>query len=348
MIKIRGLSKRLKDFNIEDIDLDIREKEYFVILGPTGTGKTVLLELIAGLVCPDRGNIFFNGEELTELPPEERNIGMVYQDYMLFPHLNVKENITFGLKVRGVKQEERERALKKIVRLFRIEHLLTRDVKNLSGGEKQRVALARALITAPRILLLDEPLSALDPGTKEQLQKNLKELHERLETTTIHITHDFNEALALADWIAIMHNGKIVQTGKPEEIFKQPNSSFVAEFVGVKNIFRGRVLVEGEDKYVELNNGLKIAVITDREGWVNLIVRPEDILISYEPFVSSARNCFSGEVVNIRNRLSMVELTVDIGVELIVYITGHSLKEMGITRGKRVFVTFKASAVHVF
>lgn len=348
MIKIRGLSKRLKDFNIEDIDLDIKEKEYFVILGPTGTGKTVLLELIAGLVCPDRGNIFFNGEELTELPPEERNIGMVYQDYMLFPHLNVKENITFGLKVRGVKQEERERALKKIVRLFRIEHLLTRDVKNLSGGEKQRVALARALITAPRILLLDEPLSALDPGTKEQLQKNLKELHERLETTTIHITHDFNEALALADRIAIMHNGKIVQTGKPEEIFKQPNSSFVAEFVGVKNIFRGRVLVEGEDKYVELNNGLKIAVITDREGWVNLIVRPEDILISYEPFVSSARNCFSGEVVNIRNRLSMVELTVDIGVELIVYITGHSLKEMGITRGKRVFVTFKASAVHVF
>lgn len=348
MIKIRGLSKRLKDFNIEDIDLDIKEKEYFVILGPTGTGKTVLLELIAGLVCPDRGNIFFNGEELTELPPEERNIGMVYQDYMLFPHLNVKENITFGLKVREVKQEERERALKKIVRLFRIEHLLTRDVKNLSGGEKQRVALARALITAPRILLLDEPLSALDPGTKEQLQKNLKELHERLETTTIHITHDFNEALALADRIAIMHNGKIVQTGKPEEIFKQPNSSFVAEFVGVKNIFRGWVLVEGEDKYVELNNGLKIAVITDREGWVNLIVRPEDILISYEPFVSSARNCFSGEVVNIRNRLSMVELTVDIGVELIVYITGHSLKEMGITRGKRVFVTFKASAVHVF
>lgn len=348
MIKIRGLSKRLKDFNIEDIDLDIKEKEYFVILGPTGTGKTVLLELIAGLVCPDRGNIFFNGEELTELPPEERNIGMVYQDYMLFPHLNVKENITFGLKVRGVKREERERALKKIVRLFRIEHLLTRDVKNLSGGEKQRVALARALITAPRILLLDEPLSALDPGTKEQLQENLKELHERLETTTLHITHDFNEALALADRIAIMHNGKIVQTGKPEEIFKQPNSSFVAEFVGVKNIFRGRVLVEGEDKYVELNNGLKIAVITDREGWVNLIVRPEDILISYEPFVSSARNCFSGEVVNIRNRLSMVELTVDIGVELIVYITGHSLKEMGITRGKRVFVTFKASAVHVF
>lgn len=348
MIKIHGLTKRLKDFNIEDIDLDIKEKEYFVILGPTGTGKTVLLELIAGLVCPDRGNIFFNGEELTELPPEERNIGMVYQDYMLFPHLNVKENITFGLKVRGVKREERERALKKIVRLFRIEHLLTRDVKNLSGGEKQRVALARALITAPRILLLDEPLSALDPGTKEQLQENLKELHERLETTTLHITHDFNEALALADRIAIMHNGKIVQTGKPEEIFKQPNSSFVAEFVGVKNIFRGRVLVEGEDKYVELNNGLKIAVITDREGWVNLIVRPEDILISYEPFVSSARNCFSGEVVNIRNRLSMVELTVDIGVELIVYITGHSLKEMGITRGKRVFVTFKASAVHVF
>ncbi|MDI3548383.1 MAG: molybdate/tungstate transport system ATP-binding protein [Halanaerobiales bacterium] len=348
MIKIHGLTKRLKDFNIEDIDLDIKEKEYFVILGPTGTGKTVLLELIAGLVCPDRGNIFFNGEELTELPPEERNIGMVYQDYMLFPHLNVKENITFGLKVRGVKREERERALKKIVRLFRIEHLLTRDVKNLSGGEQQRVALARALITAPRILLLDEPLSALDPGTKEQLQENLKELHERLETTTIHITHDFNEALALADRIAIMHNGKIVQTGKPEGIFKQPNSSFVAEFVGVKNIFRGRVLVEGEDKYVELNNGLKIAVITDREGWVNLIVRPEDIFISYEPFLSSARNCFSGEVVNIRNRLSMVELTVDIGVELIVYITGHSLKEMGITRGKRVFVTFKASAVHVF
>lgn len=348
MLKMNGLTKRLEDFSIKDINLEIKEGEYFVILGPTGTGKTILLELIAGLQTPESGQILYGSRDITASPPEERNIGMVYQDYMLFPHLNVEDNILFGLKVRSFDREKQKQRLYDIVDLFGIEHLLERDVSTLSGGEKQRVALSRALITTPGILLLDEPLSALDPETQGKFQKELQNLHQELKTTTIHVTHDFDEALKLGDRIAVMRDGRIVQVDYPQEIFKRPESSFVAEFVGMKNILKGKVLSVDEDTLLEVNEDVEIVTSSGARGSVNLAINPEDIIISKEPFASSARNSFAGRVKEIKDGLRVREVTVDIGVELFIYITKYSLRNMNIEQGSHVYVTFKASAVHIF
>lgn len=347
MIKIVNVSKKFKKFSLTDINLNIENNEYFVILGPTGVGKTVILEIIAGLIKPDSGDVFINEKRITNLPPEDRHVGMVYQDYMLFPHLNVEENIIFGLKSRKVKKDKIRYLLNNIVELFHIEHLLERKTKNLSGGEKQRVTLARALITSPKVLLLDEPLSALDPQTKEKFIEDLKNLHKQLKTTTIHVTHDFNEAFSLSDKIAIMKNGKIIQDGISSEVFNKPNSDFVAHFTGTKNIFKGEITKNNSETYVFVN-GVKIMVATQKKGNVNISIRPEDILISINPFYSSARNVFSGVIKRINEQLSLVHITVDIGIPLVVYVTKQSSKELNLVENKKVFITFKASAVHVY
>ncbi|MEL7596680.1 MAG: ATP-binding cassette domain-containing protein [Clostridiaceae bacterium] len=251
MLRIEHLYKRLGDFQLEDIYLEIEQGEYFVILGPTGTGKSVILEIIAGLYKPDKGQIYFNGEDLSDEYPENREIGFVYQDYLLFPHLPVKKNIVFGLKQKKFTKSEIEKKLNEIISKFKIEHLLERYPSTLSGGEQQRVAMARALITSPKILLMDEPLSALDPSTKNEFLITLKKIHENRKNTVIHVTHDFNVALYLADRIAVMNDGAIVQVGTPEQIFKKPNSIFVANFIGMKDTLKNRIGNSKADRYYE-------------------------------------------------------------------------------------------------
>lgn len=232
MIELINLNKSLGDFSLKNINLKIEDNEFFVILGPTGTGKTVILETIAGMYQPDTGKVLFNGMDTAELYPEQRNIGFVYQDYLLFPHLNVRENIIFGMKLRKIPNSIMDEKLDKIIKMLKIDHLVKRFPATLSGGEQQRVSLARILVLSPDIMLLDEPFSALDPRTKQEFQKELKKLHNEFKTTTIHITHDFNEAFALADRICIMNNGEIIQVGTPDEIFYRPSNDFVANFIG--------------------------------------------------------------------------------------------------------------------
>ena len=203
MLKIQHLYKKIGNFQIKDINVEIEKGEYFVILGPTGCGKSIVLETLSGLYKPDEGKIYFDEVELSKEYPENREIGFVYQDYMLFPHLLVKDNIIFGLKQRKIPKNQIEEKLSSVVSMLNISHLIDRRPSTLSGGEKQRVAIARAIITSPKILLMDEPLSSLDPQTKKEFMDMLKDIHDTRKNTVLHVTHDFNEAIYLADRIGV-------------------------------------------------------------------------------------------------------------------------------------------------
>jgi len=357
IVQVQDLWIDLQRFCLRDVNLDIADGEYFIVLGPTGTGKTVLLEAIAGLHRPSRGRILLAGEDITRAPPERRGIGFVYQDYMLFPHLTVADNIAFGLHLRGMDRGTIERRLAAISQLLGIEHLLDRMPGTLSGGEGQRVALARALVIEPRLLLLDEPLSALDPGTREALQRELERLHRELGTTTIHVTHDFEEAVALGDRIAVLkedrsgesrREGRIVQVGTPEEIFHQPSDEFVARFVGMRNIFRGEAHTAKDGHKLVHIGEVEIAAVTGLEGPVHVSIRPEDILLSREPLRSSARNVFRGCIVDISDRGVVAYITIRVPPDFTCVVTRRSLEEMALREGVWVYLAFKASAVHVF
>jgi len=233
MISLENVSISLGDFSLKSINLDIPSGEYFSILGPTGAGKTVILELIAGLYKPDEGNILINSENVERVPPEKRGVGFVYQDYALFPHLDVYNNISFGLKLRKIPTKEIEDIVMELTELFNITHLLGRSPGTLSGGEQQRVSLARALALKPRILLMDEPLSALDPNTRKFLCREIKRIHRTYECTIVHVTHDFNEANTLATLVGIILDGQIRQVGTPDEIFKNNGDLKVSRFLGL-------------------------------------------------------------------------------------------------------------------
>lgn len=347
-LAVRDLAVARGGFHLRRIALVVAEGEYFVLLGPTGAGKTVLLETIAGLHRPCHGQIFLEKEEITNLPPERRGIGFVYQDYALFPHLTLKENLAFGLRLRRLDRRAIAARIEKIAQLLGIEPLLSRKPGSLSGGEQQRGALARALVLAPRLLLLDEPLSALDPETHEELQRELSRLHRTLGTTTLHVTHDFEEAVALGDRIGVMHEGEILQVGSPEEIFRRPASSFVARFVGTRNVFQGEIL-RSENGGTSLQvDGADLSVVTGLQGPVHASIRPEDILISREPLSSSARNLFCGRITGLVDRGILVYVSVSVPPQFTGVITRRSFEEMNLREGMEVYIAFKASAVHVF
>ena len=346
-LAIDSLNVEIGGFALRDFSLNANRGEYTIILGPTGAGKTILLETIAGLHPVRSGRITVEGEEITHLPPEDRRIGFVYQDYMLFPHLSVERNLGFGLDMRRIDRRSAITKVQEAARLLGIEHLLPRMPAGLSGGEKQRVALARALVIEPRLLLLDEPLSALDPERRESLQQELSRAHDRLSTTTLHVTHDFEEAISLGDRIAVINSGRIEQVGTVDDIFRHPASQFVARFMGARNLFAGVIKHQEEGSVLSID-GIKIAVVTDRHGPAHVSIRPEDILISRGKLDSSARNSYSGRISKIVDRGPLIYVTVCVPLPFVVIITRRSLTQMALEVGMEVYIAFKASAVHVF
>ncbi len=348
MIEVKGLCNQLGSFSLKDITFSAQDREYFVLLGPTGSGKTMLLEAIAGLKPIRGGQVIINGRDVTSLNLENRNIGFAFQDYMLYRHLSVRDNISFGLQWRTKTRREIDDAVDRAVELLGIAHLLDQRPWTLSGGESQKIALARAVALKPDLLLLDEPLSAVDPDIREETGRELKEIHNHLGLTTIHITHDFEEAITLGDRIAVLGDGRIAQIGTPDQIFRHPNSEFVAKFTRTRNIFEGEVSDSPEGQSVFCVDETRIAVATTQRGRLHASIRPEEILISREPLHSSTSNSFQGTITRIADRGSAVYLTVDVPPEFTCLILHRSFEEMGLEEKQKVFITLKASAVNIF
>ena len=277
-IHISGLTKKYGDmYALDNVDLEVKSGEFLTLLGPSGSGKTTLLMAIAGFNRPDAGSIRFGDREVILAPPHKRGVGMVFQSYALFPHMNVSENIAFPLKLRGVGRQEIEQRVTEALETVQLSGLGGRGIDQLSGGQRQRVALARAFVFKPRILLMDEPLSALDKKLRERMQIELKHLHRQLGVTTVYVTHDQREALTMSDRIAVINHGRLAQVGTPEEIYNSPANAFVADFIG-----ESTTLPLTRDDAGQLHfNGMQItsAPVEDRpEGW-SLVIRPERLYV---------------------------------------------------------------------
>jgi molybdate/tungstate transport system ATP-binding protein len=274
-LKIETISKSWRDFRLTDINLEIGSGDYFVILGPTGSGKTLLIETLMGFHSLEKGRIWLDGKDISSMPPEKRCFGYVPQNCMLFPHMSVQHNIEFGLKMRGLGDTNRKERVRQMLDLFDLEPLANRLPMTLSGGEKQKVALARALVIMPKLVLLDEPLSFLDAETKRGLREYLRKINRDYRMTVIHVTHDQVEALSLANKIAVMKNGRIEQVGNAREVFSSPRSAFVAKFLGYENIFKARLL--GSEKGFSL-----VEIMITKRSFLELDVNREKIRIYFK------------------------------------------------------------------
>ena len=349
MVRVVGLCKRLGDFRLRDISFEVPSGDYVVLLGPTGSGKTVLLETLVGINRPDSGQVWLDGQDVTRWPPERRGIGFVYQRSMLFPNLSVRNNITYGLRYHGVPRSDYRLRLEWLATLLGIGHLLERGVGALSGGEMQKVALARALAIEPRLLLLDEPLAPLDPVAKESLRTELLALHRQTGTTILHVTHDQETARVLGRSIGVMSGGRLLQFGPKAEVFDRPNSPFVARFVGTENVFAGKAARDGRLVRVELGCGT-VAAEADLTGAVGLCVRPELVAIGpADAPPQPGANRVEGAVDSVSDRGPLVRYHVVTGRERFVVLqTKKDYASGGASVGQRVALSFAPEAVHVF
>jgi molybdate/tungstate transport system ATP-binding protein len=326
MIEIENLNGDLGEFHLRDINLTVNEGEYLAILGPTGAGKTVLIEYIVGIYNPDKGSILVDGEDIIPLYTEERNIGYVPQDYALFPNLTVERNISYGLEARRMPPEQFNSRVSEMISRLKIDYIRHRMPLHLSGGEKQRVALGRALATEPKVLLLDEPLSALDENLRTEMARELRQIQRDLNGTFIHVCHNFEEASDVADRIAIMNEGRIIQAATLEEIMGAPKNEFVARFVKSQNIF------DGVSDGATIRIG-QTALVKENpfKGDVIVAIRPASIAI-LEDGDTKGENLFCGNVRSSLLKPYFTEISVDIGLPLIIY----SMRERRFNRGDKI------------
>lgn len=282
LIRLNGIRKQFDDDVIlKSMDLSVMDGEFVTLLGPSGCGKTTTLRIIGGFEKPDAGDIYFAGKRINDIPPDKRNINTVFQKYALFPHLNVADNIAFGLKIRKIPAKEISRRVSGMLELVNLQGFEKRPISSLSGGQQQRVAIARAIVNEPKVLLLDEPLGALDLKLRKEMQVELKKLHERLDMTFIYVTHDQEEALTMSDTVVVMNQGMILQQGRPIDIYNEPVNAFVADFIGESNIVPG---IMRRDRYIEFLGTAYDCVDVGfaKDEAVDVVIRPEDIVLLEE------------------------------------------------------------------
>ena len=344
LLEISGVSKRFAATPaVEGVSLRVEAGEFFALLGPSGCGKTTLLRLIAGFETPDAGLILIDGVEMNAVPPYARPVNMMFQSYALFPHLDVAGNVAFGLKQEGMERRRREARVADMLALVQMTEYARRRPHELSGGQKQRVALARALAKMPKLLLLDEPLAALDRKLREETRVELTGIQERVGTTFLVVTHDQEEALGMASRIAVMDRGRLVQTGTPAEIYERPNSRFVADFVGTANLFEGEVVagfntvslaIPGIDAPVPLAGNTKLA-----GSRLALAVRPEKLAVTRERPAGFALAA-TVTAVGYQGGLSVVHLATDAGQPLRAHLPSDAAQ--GFARGQSVWASWAA------
>ncbi len=301
LVSFRGVQKSYDGENliVKDLNLDIRKGEFLTLLGPSGSGKTTSLMMLAGFETPTAGEIQLSGRSINHVPPHKRDIGMVFQNYALFPHMTVAENLAFPLSVRGLSKTDISERVKRVLGMVQLDAFAHRYPAQLSGGQQQRVALARALVFEPQLVLMDEPLGALDKQLREHMQMEIKHLHQRLGVTVVYVTHDQGEALTMSDRVAVFHQGEIQQIAPPRALYEEPKNTFVANFIGENNRINGRLLSrEGERCVVELPRGEKIEALAINVGQigapVTLSIRPERVRLNGHS--GACINRFSGRV----------------------------------------------------
>jgi spermidine/putrescine transport system ATP-binding protein len=328
MIQLQTLHKRFGTFTaVDGVSLDVAAGEFLTLLGPSGCGKTTLLRMISGFERPDSGTILLDGRDVTADPPYRRNVNQVFQSYALFPHLSVEQNIAYGLKVRGLPRHEIREKTGHLIDLVSLDGLARRMPNQLSGGQKQRVALARALVCEPKVLLLDEPLAALDAKLRRSMQLELKKLQGRLGITFVFVTHDQDEAMTMSDRIAVMNAGKIVQLGPAAEVYDRPRTAFVASFLGQTNLLEGKIISRGVPATVSLSDGsiVEAKLPADQTGDdVLLSIRPERIVVASDGIaVQIADRVFKGATEQLTLRTAgglMLSMTVPAGTATVTAV----------------------------
>jgi len=342
MITVNNLNYSIGSFSLRISSLEIADGEYFVLLGPTGSGKTIFIECLCGLIRPDAGRVEVDGRDVTNLPPRLRRIGYVPQDYGLFPHMNVEENIIFALRTNGILHKEACRLVQPIVEMLSLGPFLKRSTMTLSGGERQKVALARALARRPSLLLLDEPVSALDERTRQRVCEELRRIQKELSITTIHVSHNFQEAITVSDRVGILRGGKIVQRDSIMELIRKPRNEFVARFFRAENIFEGMAEPCSDGAIINFV-GHRINVRRKCQGQVKFIVRPE--LIKILPFEVKTENAIPAILVNVHDMRLYKQFEFDAGVRILVYAMPEN--EGHFKLKKKYSIVFPPDAIHI-